>query len=126
MHVCVTCSMYTITTYPKTPHSIIRDSTDGANVELTDYKPVSSPEFTVNQVPSGNNQLTTKDESRTPSSYMPEGSYDTLAPADEPQGQSAPPPTQNGQDQQKGKVLQTCLCVCVSVANRGTAVKPVY
>ena len=54
---------------------------------------------------SGNNQLTTKEESRTPSSYMPEGSYDTLAPADEPQGQSAPP-THNGQDQQqKGKVL---------------------
>ena len=56
-------------------------------------------------MPSGNNQLNTKEESRTPSSYMPEGSYDTLAPADEPQGQSAPL-TQNGQDQpQKGKVL---------------------
>ena len=49
-----------------------------------------------------------------PSSDIPEGSYDILAPGDEPQGQSAPPQTQ---DEKKGKVLQP-IHVCSSGNNK--------
>ena len=45
---------------------------------------------------------------------MPEGSYDTLAPADEPPAPSAQviPPAQNGSNPNAPKV---CVCVCVCV-----------
>ena len=86
------------------------DNTD-TGVELTGYA-TKSPEFTVNQMPSSAVQTSTgptttfqgndyqnEDKNRTPSAFVPEGSYDTLAPADEPNVPSAEvvPPAQNGQ-----------------------------
>ena len=79
--------------------------TADTGVELTGYE-TKSPEFTVTTSgPSstfqGNDyQSAPGDEkNRTPSAFMPEGSYDTLAPADEPTAPSAQvvSPAQNGQ-----------------------------
>ena len=60
------------------------------------------------------------EKNRTPSAYMPEGSYDTLAPADEPTAPSAQvvPPAQNGQSNPNApKVghiyIRVCLCTYV-------------
>ena len=85
------------------------DNTD-TGVELTGYTS-KSPELTVTQIPSSTvtstgqsttfqgNDYQTDEKTRTPSAFMPEGSYDTLAPADEPPAPSAQviPPAQNGQ-----------------------------
>ena len=56
------------------------------------------------------------EKNRTPSAFMPEGSYDTLAPADEPPAPSAQviPPAQNGSNPNAPKVC-VCVCVCVCI-----------
>ena len=65
---------------------------------------------------SNNYQTAPSDEkNRTPSAFLPEGSYDTLAPADEPLAPSAQviPPAQNGQSNPNAPKVYLCVCVCV-------------
>ena len=103
------------------------DNTD-TGMELTGYTS-KSPELTVTQIPSSTGQSTTfqgndyqtDEKTRTPSAFMPEGSYDTLAPADEPPAPSAQviPPAQNGQSNPNAPkvrmyVYSSCVYVCVT------------
>ena len=100
------------------PFTIREGDTADTGVELTGYE-TKSPEFTVTTSgPSstfqGNDyQSAPSDEkNRTPSAFMPEGSYDTLAPADEPTAPSAQivPPAQNGQSNPNApKVGYVCM-----------------
>ena len=83
----------------------IREGDDAdTGVELKGYT-AKSPEFTV-QTSAGptstfqGNDYQNEDKNRTPSAFVPEGSYDTLAPADEPPNVPSAevvPPAQNGQ-----------------------------
>jgi len=87
------------------------DATDAdTGVELKGYTS-KSPDYTVTQLPSSTVQTNdyqpaaNDEKNRTPSAYMPEGSYDTLAPADEPgnvPSAQVVPPSHNGQNTQPG------------------------
>ena len=101
-------------------------------VELTGYTS-KSPELTVTQIPSSTVTSTgpsttfqgneyepapSDEKNRIPSAFIPEGSYDTLAPADEPPVPSAQviPPAQNGQSNPSAPKVCVCLSVCLSVS----------
>ena len=96
-------------------------------MELTGYTS-KSPEFTVatstgqpSTFQSNDYQTAPSDEkNRTPSAFLPEGSYDTLAPADEPQAPSAQviPPAQNGQSNPNAPKVCVCVCACVRACVR--------
>lgn len=91
-------------------------------MELTGYTS-KSPEYTVTQSASSfqaneYQMAPNDDKNRTPSAYMPEGSYDTLAPADEPSSIPSAqviPPTQNGQNQPGAPRVRMYACVCVEL-----------